>query len=189
MGRLRFIPTAIIGAVVIDVVPLADSRGWFARAFCAREFEAQGLGTVFVQENISFSHRRGTVRGLHYQIPPSNENKLVRCTRGAVFDMVVDTRPGSSTYLRHVGIELTANSHRALYVPSGCAHGYQALDDDCEVFYEVTDYYAPELERGVRYDDPVLAIELPLPVTEISAKDLAWPLIAEPTGRSGGRDS
>ncbi|MGH2500468.1 MAG: dTDP-4-dehydrorhamnose 3,5-epimerase [Candidatus Limnocylindria bacterium] len=172
---MRFRETALRGAFVVELEPRVDARGFFARAFCAEEFAAHGLRTSVAQSNIAFNHRRGTVRGMHYQLPPSAEAKLVRCTRGAVHDVIVDLRPGSATYGRHVAAVLSADDRRALYVPELFAHGYQTLVDDAEVFYQASEFYAPAAERGFRYDDAALGIAWPLPVSEISAKDAAWP--------------
>lgn len=174
---MLFTETELSGAYIIDLERRTDQRGFFARAFCAQEFARHGLPTNFVQMNISFSSAKGTVRGLHYQAGPAAESKVVRCTRGAVFDVIVDLRPHSSMYLRHVGVQLTAENRRALYVPKMFAHAYQALADDVEVLYQVDSVYAPESERGLRYDDPALGIEWPEPVTVVSEKDRAWPLI------------
>lgn len=170
-----FTETAIAGALVIDVEPRGDHRGFFARLWCEEEFGARGLSTRFVQANMSRSEHRGTLRGLHLQAAPHAEAKLVRCTRGAIHDVVVDLRPDSPTYRKWTGTELSAGNHRMLYVPEGCAHGFQALTDDVEVFYPVTAGYAPESERGYRYDDPAFGVEWPLAVTVISEKDRSWP--------------
>jgi dTDP-4-dehydrorhamnose 3,5-epimerase len=175
---VRFTETEIHGAFIIDLEPHADDRGFFARTFCAREFAEHGLTTTIAQANGSFNRRRGTLRGLHYQDERAPEAKLVRCISGAIFDVLVDMRPDSPTYLRHVGVELSAANRRQLFIPELCAAGYQTLADDTEVAYQVSAFYTPESERGMRYDDPLLGIAWPLPVTEISAKDAAWPLLA-----------
>jgi dTDP-4-dehydrorhamnose 3,5-epimerase len=174
---MRFIPTKLQGAWVIEPRPHEDSRGLFARTFCALEFGAQGLVDRFVQCNTSWNAREGTVRGLHFQLPPSSEVKLVRCTAGALLDVVVDLRPNSETYLQHVGIELTATNRLALYIPEMFAHGFQTLADGTEVFYQMSEFYTPELARGHRFDDPRLGIHWPLPVSSISDQDLGWPLM------------
>lgn len=174
-----FTPTPLAGAYVIDLERRSDDRGYFARTFCAREFAAHGLDPRVVQANLSGNHRAGTVRGMHLQLPPTGEPKLVRCIHGAIWDVIVDLRPESPTYLRHFGVELTAGSHRALYVPQRFAHGYQALTDGAEVLYLVGEYYTPATERGLRWDDPALGLEWPLPVSELSPKDAAWPLLGE----------
>ncbi|WP_027483717.1 dTDP-4-dehydrorhamnose 3,5-epimerase [Deinococcus pimensis] len=172
-----FTETMLGGAFVIDVDVREDERGFFARTFCQREFEAHGLKPDVAQCNLSFNHRAGTVRGMHYQLAPAAETKLVRCTRGAILDVIVDLRPDSPTYLRHVAVELSEDNRRALYVPELFAHGYQALTDGAEVTYQVGEFYTPGFERGLRHDDPRLGIAWPLPVTVISAKDAAWPLL------------
>jgi dTDP-4-dehydrorhamnose 3,5-epimerase len=172
---MRFTPTSLGGAYLIDLQRLEDERGFFARAWCRREFERHGLTADFVQANVGFSHRRGTVRGMHYQRPPHAEAKLVRCTAGAVWDVIIDLRPESPTYRQWVGAELTAANRRMLYAPPGFAHGYQTLVDDSELVYETSQFYAPEAATGVRYDDPIFAIAWPLEVSVISAADSRWP--------------
>jgi dTDP-4-dehydrorhamnose 3,5-epimerase len=171
-----FTPTQLAGAAVIDIEPRGDERGFLARVFCEREFAEHDLATRFVQGSAIFSPLRDTLRGLHLQQAPHAENKLVRCTRGAVFVVMVDLRPGSPTYLEWVGVELTADNRRMLYVPEGFAQGYQTLVDDCEVTYQMTHEYVPEAARGVRWDDPAFGIEWP-PAEQrtISERDLAWP--------------
>jgi dTDP-4-dehydrorhamnose 3,5-epimerase len=174
-----FTETALRGAFIVDLELRSDERGFFARAFCAREFEAQGLRTRIAQANVSFNHRRGTVRGLHFQAPPAAETKFVRCTRGAILDVIVDLRPESATYLRHVAVELTADNRRGLFVPERFAHGYQVLEDATETTYHVGEFYTPDAEGGLRYADPRLGIQWPLPVTDISGKDARWGLLAD----------
>ena len=173
-----FIETALKGAFVLDVERRDDNRGFFARVFCQREFAAHGLTPVIAQANIAFNKRAGTLRGMHFQFPPAAETKLVRCTRGAILDIIVDLRPESPTYLRHVAVELTADNQRALYVPERFAHGYQALEDGTETSYQVGEFYTPAAEGGLAYNDPGLGLAWPLPVTEISSKDESWPLLA-----------
>ena len=175
---MRFTPTSLAGAFLIHLEPRVDARGTFARAFCAQEFAARGLETGFVQANISSNVRAGTVRGLHFQREPHAEVKLVRCIRGAVYDVVVDMREASPTYLRWFGAELTDDNGPTMYVPKGFAHGYQALSDGAAVSYMVSAYYAPQTEGGLRYDDPKLAIDWPRAVCDISDKDAQWPLLA-----------
>jgi dTDP-4-dehydrorhamnose 3,5-epimerase len=170
-----FQPTSLAGAFIVDIDPREDSRGLFARTFCVREFAAVGLEKDFVQCSVSFNRFRGTLRGLHYQLAPCTEAKLVRCTSGAIHDVIVDFRPDSPTYLRHFSIELSAKNRRALYVPKMFAHGLQTLEDDTEIFYHISEYYAPEQSTGLKYDDPVLGISWPLPISSISDKDAAWP--------------
>ena len=170
-----FTETSLKGAFVVDLEPRGDDRGFFARAFCQREFEARGLKTVIAQANISFNYRKGTLRGLHFQFPPAAETKFVRCTRGAILDVIVDLRPESPTYLQHVAVELTADNRTGLYVPERFAHGYQVLEDGTETTYQVGEFYTASAESGLCYADPRLGIEWPLPVTDISDKDRAWP--------------
>jgi dTDP-4-dehydrorhamnose 3,5-epimerase len=172
-----FTKTELDGAYLVDLERREDSRGFFARTFCVREFEEQGLESEFVQCSISLNRQRGTVRGLHYQLPPACEAKLVRCTAGAVHDVIVDLRPDSPTYLHHIAVELTARNRRALYVPEMFAHGFQVLEDETEVFYHIGAFYVPEQSTGIRYNDPKLGIHWPLPVTAISVKDRSWPLL------------
>jgi len=171
-----FTETTLKDAYVIDVDLREDHRGGFARTFCAHEFAEHGLKNTVAQCNLSFNHQAGTLRGMHYQIPPAAETKLVRCTKGAIYDVIIDMRPDSPTYLQHFGVELTAENHRALYIPELFAHGYQALTDGAEVVYQVGEFYTPGYERGLRYDDPAFGIEWPLAVTVISEKDAAWAL-------------
>jgi dTDP-4-dehydrorhamnose 3,5-epimerase len=172
-----FTKTALKDALIIDLEEKPDSRGFFARSFCAKEFEAHGLKPIVAQTNLSYNHKKGTLRGMHYQISPATETKLIRCTQGAIYDVIIDMRPESPTYLSHIGVELTAENRRALYVPEMFAHGYQALTDGAEVIYQVGEFYTPGYERGLRYDDPLLEISWPLSVSEISEKDRNWPLL------------
>jgi len=176
---MRFSETALPGAYVIDIDPHADDRGFFARGFSADEFIAHGLNPVVSQTNLSHNTRAGTLRGMHYQVPPAPEAKLVRCVRGAIHDVIVDMRPDSPTRLQWIGVDLTADNHRALYVPELFAHGFLTLADDTFVTYQVSQAYTPGTERGLRYDDPALAITWPAAVTVISEKDAAWPLLEE----------
>ncbi|MVN87138.1 dTDP-4-dehydrorhamnose 3,5-epimerase [Deinococcus sp. HMF7620] len=175
---MKFTETRLPGAFTVDIEVREDERGLFARTFCQHEFEAHGLKVEVAQCNLSVNHLAGTLRGLHYQQAPVAETKLVRCTRGAVLDVIVDLRPDSPTYLQHVAVELSEHNRRALYVPELFAHGYQALTDGAEVTYQVGEFYTPGAEQGLRYDDPRLGIAWPLAVTAISAKDAAWPLLA-----------
>ena len=178
---MRFTETPIEGAMVIDLEEIGDDRGYFARTYCAAEFAQHGLGTMVAQANMSYNRRRGTLRGMHYQVHPAEETKLVRCPRGAIYDVIVDMRPGSPSYLTHFGVELSADNHRALYVPGMCAHGFQTLADDTEVSYQVGAFYTPASERGARFDDPAFGIEWPLPVSVISEKDRTWPTLRAAT--------
>jgi dTDP-4-dehydrorhamnose 3,5-epimerase len=171
-----FTPTELDGAYVIDLERREDERGFFARAWCEDEFAAHGLSTRIAQCNVSFNHRRSTLRGLHYQAAPHAEVKVIRCTRGAIYDVIVDLRPDSPTRTRWLGFELSAENQRMLYVPEGFAHGYQTLADDTETFYLVSAAYAPEAEGGVRWDDPAFAVRWPDPEGALmSEKDRMWP--------------
>jgi dTDP-4-dehydrorhamnose 3,5-epimerase len=169
-----FTETKLKGAFVVDIDRKGDSRGFFARAFCHHEFAAHGLKPVIAQANIAFSQQKGTLRGMHFQFPPAAETKFVRATRGAVVDIIVDLRPESPTYLQHVAIELSEENGRAIYVPERFAHGYQVLRDETETSYQVGEFYTPEAEGGLLYNDPPLGLKWPLPVTAISDKDRAW---------------
>lgn len=173
---MDFKETKLSGAYIIDPVRLSDDRGFFARAWCRKEFEEQGLCSDFVQCNLSFNKKKGTLRGMHYQREPFAEVKIVRCTKGAVLDVIIDLRPESPTYLSWIGVELTEENHRMLYVPETFAHGYLTLTDNAEVFYQVSQFYTPDAEGGVRYNDPVFGIHWPeTDQLEISKKDAAWP--------------
>lgn len=165
-----FTETPLPGAFLIDLEPHRDERGFFTRTFCRREFEAQGLNPTVAQCNTSWNRRAGTLRGMHYQKSPSQEAKLVRCVRGAIYDVIVDCRSGQS-----FAVELTMENRRALFVPEGFAHGFQTLSDDSEVEYQMSEFYNPKGGAGYRYDDPAFAINWPLPVTVISPQDLSWP--------------
>ncbi|HEV2547900.1 MAG TPA: dTDP-4-dehydrorhamnose 3,5-epimerase [Stellaceae bacterium] len=166
--------TKLRGAFIIDIEPHTDNRGFFARVFCQKEMAAHGLKPTIAQANIAFNRKRGTIRGMHFQYPPAAETKLVRCTRGAILDIIVDLRPESPTYLEHIAVELTADNHRGLYVPERFAHGYQVLEDCTETSYQVGEFYTPGMEGGLLYDDPRLGLSWPLPVSEVSPKDAAW---------------
>ena len=172
---MKFSETDLRGAYIIDLEPVRDERGSFARAFCGNEFEQHGLKTAFVQGNISSSKEAGTLRGLHYQTPPYEEAKLICCIRGALLDVIIDLRTGSPTYLRWTAVELTADNRRMLYAPEGFAHGYQTLAPDTEAFYWVTQFYHPESERAVRWNDPAFGIPWPLASPVLSAKDQSHP--------------
>src|SRR6266852_8186913 len=160
--------TKLKGAFVIDIERREDSRGFFARALCQREFEAHGLKPIIAQANLAFNHQRGTLRGMHFQFPPAAETKLVRCTRGAILDIIVDLRPESPTFLEHISVELTEDNYRALYVPERFAHGYQVLRDKTETSYQVGEFYTPGCEGGLMYNDTRLNLQWPLPVAVIS---------------------
>lgn len=172
-----FEQTPLDGAYLIDLEKYEDERGFFARTFCRREFEDHGLETNMVQSNVSFSARRGTLRGMHFQEEPHAEAKLVRCTRGGLFDVIVDLRPWSATFTDWFGLELSASNYRMMYVPEGFAHGFITLAANTEVTYQVSAFYAPEAENGFRYDDPAIGIHWPIPVEVVSEKDTAWPAL------------
>jgi dTDP-4-dehydrorhamnose 3,5-epimerase len=161
----------------VDLERRDDERGFFARAYCQHEFREHGLKPVIAQANVAYNERKGTLRGMHFQIPPAAETKFVRCTRGAIVDIIVDLRPESPTWLRHAAVELTEANHRAIYVPERFAHGYQVLTDETETSYYVGEFYSPRHERVLRYNDAALGVEWPLPVTVISAKDRNAPLL------------
>jgi len=170
-----FAETGLEGAFVVRIQRLEDDRGFFARTWCGREFEAQGLVAGLAQCSISFSARKGTLRGMHYQAAPFQEAKLVRCTRGSIHDVIIDLRPRSPTYMKHIGIVLSADNRDALYVPEGFAHGFQTLDDDTEVFYQMTEFHAPEYGRGVRWNDPAFGIEWPDNEPTMHERDRTYP--------------
>jgi dTDP-4-dehydrorhamnose 3,5-epimerase len=170
-----FTQIRVAGAYVLDLERRTDDRGYFARAWCQGEFESRGLTGRLAQVNVSGNARKGTVRGMHYQISPYQEAKVVSCTRGGIYDVVVDLRPESPTHRCWAAVELTAGNRRMLYVPEGCAHGYQTLADDTELLYLMSEFYSPEHARGVRYDDPAFGIEWPLAVGALSDADRSWP--------------
>lgn len=171
-----FMETSLRGAYIIELEPHVDERGFFARTFCRKEFMAHGLNPEFAQCDISFNKLRGTLRGLHFQEKPFEEAKLVRCSRGAIYDVVIDLRPGSPTYRQWISEELTQENHKAVYIPEGFAHGFQTLQDDTEVLYQMSVPYRPGHSRGIRWDDPALGIAWPAAAQRIiSAKDLAYP--------------
>ncbi|MCB0173716.1 MAG: dTDP-4-dehydrorhamnose 3,5-epimerase [Anaerolineae bacterium] len=170
-----FTETSLKDAYIVDIQKIEDQRGFFARGWCQNEFEAQGLVPRVAQVNISYSQREGTLRGMHYQKIPYAESKLVRCIKGAFYDVIIDLRPDSPTFKQWLGVELTADNYRMLYVPEGFAHGFQTLVDHTEAFYMVSQFYTPQAESGLRYDDPAFAIQWPLEVEVISEKDKNWP--------------
>lgn len=173
-----FKETKLKGAFIIQPEERGDSRGFFARTWCQKEFKEQGLNWQIVQCNISFNKKKGTLRGLHYQAQPFEEAKLVRCTRGAIYDVMIDLRPDSPTFKQHVAVKLTANNHKMVYVPEGFAHGFQTLEDNTEVFYQMSCEYAPEYSRGVRWNDPAFSIEWPIKYPIILDRDNSyqdWP--------------
>ena len=171
---MKFLPTPLAGAYIVELERLEDERGFFARSFCEEEFRKHGLRPGIAQCNVSWNRRRGTLRGLHFQAIPHEEAKVVRCTRGAVWDVVVDLRDGSATRRRWHAVELSAENRRALYVPEGFAHGFQTLAEDSEVLYQMSESYYPELARGVRWDDPRLGIKWPLPDPILSERDRSY---------------
>jgi dTDP-4-dehydrorhamnose 3,5-epimerase len=172
---MRFTETRLRGAFIVDVEPREDARGHFARLFCEEEFAAHGLPTRIVQSSMSFTRKAGTLRGMHYQAEPHAEDKLVRCTRGAIWDAIVDLRPQSPTFCEWIGVELSEANGRMLLVPKGFAHGFLTLTDDAAATYQMSAAYAPQAERGVRYDDPAFGIRWPQPVGDLSDKDRNWP--------------
>ena len=174
-----FTETKLKGAFVIDIERRGDKRGFFARAFCQKELEAHGLKPVIAQANLAYNIKMGTLRGMHFQFPPSAETKLVRCTRGTILDIIVDLRPESPTYLQHIAVELDEDNYRALYVPERFAHGYQVLADKTETSYQVGEFYTPGCEGGLLYNDPKIGLDWPLPVSVISEKDEAWRPLSE----------
>jgi dTDP-4-dehydrorhamnose 3,5-epimerase len=174
---MEFVSCNVLGAWMIEPEPRLDDRGRFMRAWCQKEFSAHGIDFRPVQANMSYSHRQGTIRGLHYQIEPALEAKLVRCTRGSVFDVVVDLRPASPTFRAWFGTYLTADNGRMLYVPEGCAHGCQAGVDASEILYLTSAFYEPAAVRGLRYDDPAIGISWPYAATSLSDQDRSWPLL------------
>ncbi len=169
-----FTQTKLPGAFLIEAVPVEDERGFFARTWCQQEFQAHGINPRLVQCNISYNTKQGTLRGMHYQVPPFAEAKLVRCTKGSVYDVIVDLRPTSPSFKQWLAVELSADNHRAMYVPEGCAHGFQTLEDDTEVFYQMSEFYAADCGRGVRWNDPAFAIRWPMVVAAISLKDMQY---------------
>jgi dTDP-4-dehydrorhamnose 3,5-epimerase len=175
-----FQQSPLSGAFVVELEPRADERGFFARSYCAAEFTAQGLGPELRQCSVSYNTRKGTLRGMHYQGAPHEEHKLVRCTAGAIFDVIVDIRDSSPTYRRWFGTELTGANRRSLFIPPGFAHGFVSLTDNAEVYYMISVGHAPEFGRGFRWNDPAFAIEWPLLPTVISPRDASYPLLDRP---------
>jgi dTDP-4-dehydrorhamnose 3,5-epimerase len=170
-----FSATALKDAMILEIEKKEDDRGFFGRSWCRREFEAHGLNPHIAQCNISFNPRHGTLRGMHYQTRPHEEAKLVRCTRGSIHDVIVDLRKESPTYRQHLGVTLTGDNRRMLYVPEGFAHGFLTLEDDTEVFYQISEFYAPESQRGFRWNDPAFAIAWPAEIKIISERDRSFP--------------
>ena len=176
---MKFSSTNIKGVYVIDLQPVEDSRGWFMRTYCKNEFAEIGHDKEWVQLNHSFTRSKGTIRGMHYQVPPYSEIKLVRCIAGSVMDVAVDLRRGSATYLNWVSVELSEKNKKMIYIPEGFAHGFQTLANDCELLYHHTAFYTPGSEAGIRYDDPAIKINWPLPAGDISDRDLSHLLLTE----------
>ncbi len=176
---MKFIPTYLKGVYIIEVQPVSDNRGWFARTFCKKEFAEIGHTKEWVQLNHSFTNKKGTVRGMHYQLPPHGEIKMVRCIAGAISDIVIDLRKDSETFLKWISVELSSINKKMIYIPEGFAHGFQTLSDNCELIYHHSDFYTPLAEQGIRFDDPLVNIKWSLPLTEISEKDLLHSLLNE----------
>lgn len=172
---MKFIETKLKGAYIIEVQPIIDERGLFARSWCRKEFEERGLNPNLVQCNISFNKQKGTLRGMHYQAEPYQEAKLVRCTMGAIYDVIIDLRRESPTFRQWVGVELTASNRRMLYLPEQFAHGFQTLEDNTEVFYQMSEFYHPEYQRGNRWNDPALDIAWPISSPIVSPRDRSYP--------------
>ncbi len=170
-----FTETSLKGAWIVEIKKLEDDRGFFGRSWCQHEFEDHGLNGKICQINTSLTLKKGTIRGMHYQIDPYQETKFIRCTRGRIYDVIVDLRPGSPTFLKWIGNELSADNYKMVYVPENFAHGFVSLEDNSEVYYPVTQFYTPGAERGIRYNDPALNIQWPVPITTVSEKDLAHP--------------
>ena len=174
-----FTETELTGALIVDLEQQHDDRGLFARLFCQKEFASRGLEPPAAQMSLAVTQRRGTVRGMHFQFPPAAESKYVRCVRGAMLDVIVDLRPESPTYLRHIAVELSARNRRGIYVPKRFAHGYQTLEDDTDAIYMMDEFYSPGTASGLRHDDPALSLTWPLPIEVISDKDRSWALLAD----------
>lgn len=174
-ANVIFTPTKLRDAYIVDIEKREDDRGFFARSWCRREFAERRMVSDLAQANVSFSLKRGTLRGMHYQMKPYEETKLIRCTRGAIYDVIIDLRPNSTTYGQWVGAELTADNYKMLYVPEGLAHGFQTLSDDAEVAYQMSQFFTPGAARGIRYNDPAFGIQWPMKVEVISSEDASWP--------------
>jgi len=173
---MTFTETPLAGSYVVELKPFADDRGWFARYYCKNSFAEIGHTKEWVQMNHSVSYAKGTIRGMHFQVEPYREIKMVRCIAGAVFDVIIDIRKDSATFLQWFGVELSAENKRMLYIPEGFAHGFQCLSDNCELLYHHSEFYQPGAEAGIRYDDPFIDIQWPLPVTVLSGRDASHPL-------------
>jgi dTDP-4-dehydrorhamnose 3,5-epimerase len=174
---MKFLPTKLPGVWIVDLEKHEDERGFFARTWCRREFEEHGLNPNLVQSSVSFNRKKGTLRGMHYQIAPHAESKLIRCTRGAIYDVAVDLRMTAPTYKKWIAVELTAKNSRALYIPEGFAHGFQSFEDNTEVFYQMSEFYQPECSRGIRWNDPALNIQWPIANPFLSDRDYNLPCL------------
>jgi len=174
---MKFTETPLKGSFIIGLEPFSDERGWFARTFCKNEFEQIGHDKEWVQLNHSVTYKKGSIRGMHFQYPPHSEIKMVRCTSGAIYDVIIDLRNGSPSFLRWFGAELSAANKQMLYIPEGFAHGFQTLEENCELIYHHTSFYTPGAEGGIRYDDPQVGINWKLPVTDISERDKNHPAL------------
>ena len=172
---MKFVETTLKGAFVVEIEKLTDDRGFFARSWCQKEFDDHGLNSRLVQTNVSFNRKKGTLRGMHYQIAPYQECKLIRCTRGAIYDVIIDLRLDSPTYKQWIGVELTADNYTMFFVPEDFAHGFITLMDNTEITYQVSQFYVPGAEKGIRFNDPTFNIQWPLEVGVISDKDRTWP--------------
>lgn len=181
-----FTKTKLKGAYVLEPKKIEDERGFFARSWCQHEMEEHGLTAKVAQTNVSFNPKKGTLRGMHYQVKPHEESKLVRCTRGAIFDVIIDLRPDSETYKQWLGVELSADNYKMLFVPEGFAHGYMTLEDKTEVTYQVSEFYTPGAEKGIRWNDPAFNIQWPLEPVVISEKDKAHPDFVDVQAESKG---
>ncbi|HVZ96826.1 MAG TPA: dTDP-4-dehydrorhamnose 3,5-epimerase [Chitinophagaceae bacterium] len=174
---MKFTSTELAGSYVIDVVPFEDDRGWFIRTFCKKEFTQIGHTKEWVQINHSFTNEEGTIRGMHFQLPPFAEIKLIRCIAGQVFDVIIDLRKNSETFLKWFGIELSEENKKMIYIPEGFAHGFQTLTDNCQLIYHHSEFYKPGVEGGIKYNDPLIGISWPLPVKNVSGRDNKHPLL------------
>ncbi|MGK2864586.1 MAG: dTDP-4-dehydrorhamnose 3,5-epimerase [Chitinophagaceae bacterium] len=170
---MKFSSTDLNGVWTIELQPMVDTRGWFARTYCKNEFEEIGHYKEWVQFNHSYTRKKGSVRGMHFQLPPHQETKMVRCIRGAVHDVVIDIRKHSETFLKWLSFEITAENRKMIYIPEGFAHGFQTMSEDCELLYHHSAFYKPEAEKGIRYNDPLIGIHWPLPVADVSERDLS----------------
>ncbi|MER3499273.1 MAG: dTDP-4-dehydrorhamnose 3,5-epimerase [Chitinophagaceae bacterium] len=176
---MKFTPLPLAGSYIIHVKPFSDNRGWFARYYCKNDFQKIGHDKEWVQMNHSVTYKKGTIRGMHFQVHPYREIKMVKCISGTVYDVIIDLRKDSNTFLKWFGVELSAENKKMLYIPEGFAHGFQTLSDNCELIYHHSDFYRPGSEAGVRYDDPLINIQWPLPAQNLSERDLLHPYLTE----------